>query len=147
MIDPDDFPKVQTAHWKKLPYWIFTPVGLILCGGVALVWYHPDGSPAWAIWANLICQVLAIVLTAVLLGSVASQVVQGPAWLPDSIPHQDNWDALDTDAAHQYSRVHPTLRGHCRSSRDHAISLRGPRPRLARLCRRQNSRGTEAISG
>ena len=68
LINPEDFPKVQTAHWRKLPYWIFTPVGLALCGGVALVWYHPTSSPVWAIWANLICQALAIVLTAILWG-------------------------------------------------------------------------------
>src|SRR5215813_5104314 len=58
LINPEDFPKVQTAHWRKLPYWIFTPVGLALCGGVVLVWYHPSSSPVWAIWANLICQAL-----------------------------------------------------------------------------------------
>src|SRR5262249_12200425 len=68
LINPEDFPKVQTAHWRKLPYWISTPVGLALCGGAALVWYHPTSSPVWAIWANLICQALAIVLTAILLG-------------------------------------------------------------------------------
>jgi len=78
LIDPDDFPKVQTVHWKKLPYWIFTPVGLALCGGVALVWYHPDGSPMWAIWANLICQVLAIVLTAVLWGQWQAKLSKDP---------------------------------------------------------------------
>jgi hypothetical protein len=55
LINAEDFPKVQAAHWRKLPYWIFTSVGLALCGGVALVWYHPTSSPVWAIWANLIC--------------------------------------------------------------------------------------------
>jgi hypothetical protein len=66
LIDTKDFPRVQTMHWRKLPYWIFTPVGLALIGGIALVWYHPSSSPVWAIYANLPCQILAIVLTAFL---------------------------------------------------------------------------------
>src|SRR6516165_6221578 len=105
LVNPEDFPKVQTAHWRKLPYWIFTPVGLALCGGVALVWYHPSSSPVWAIWANLTCQVLAIVLTAIFFWSMASQAVQGPAWLPESVPHEDSCDALDADAAHQRAAI------------------------------------------
>jgi hypothetical protein len=74
----EDFPNVQTAHWRKLPYWIFTPVGSALCGGVALVWYHPVGSPVWAIWANLTCQVLAIVLTAMLWGQWQAKLSKDP---------------------------------------------------------------------
>src|SRR5262249_21367153 len=72
----EDFPKVQTAHWRKLPYWIFTPVALALCGGVALVWYHPTSSPVWAIWANLLCQALAIVVTAILLGQCQAKLAK-----------------------------------------------------------------------
>jgi membrane protein YdbS with pleckstrin-like domain len=65
-------------HWRKLPYWIFMPVGLALCGGVALVWYHPSSSPVWAIWANLACQVLAIVLTAMLWGQWQAKLSKDP---------------------------------------------------------------------
>jgi hypothetical protein len=78
LINPEDFPKVQTAHWRKLPYWIFAPVGLALCGGVALVWYHPSSSPVWAIWANLTCQALAIVLTAILWGQWQAKLSKDP---------------------------------------------------------------------
>ena len=78
LISPEDFPKVQRAHWRKLPYWIFTPVGSALCGAVALVWYHPVGSPVWAIWANLSCQVLAIVLTAMLWGQWQAKLAKDP---------------------------------------------------------------------
>ena len=35
------------------------------------------------------------------LGSMASQAVQGPAWLPESVPHEDSCNALVADAAHQ----------------------------------------------
>jgi len=63
---------------EKLPYGIFTLVGLALCGGVALVWYHPTSSPVWAIWANLICQALAIVLTAILWGQWQAKLSKDP---------------------------------------------------------------------
>jgi hypothetical protein len=78
LIDAKDFPKVQTAHWTKLPYWVFTPVTLSLIGGIALVLYHPVGSPVWAIWGNLVCQVLAIVLTAILWGQWQARLSKDP---------------------------------------------------------------------
>lgn len=39
LISREDFVRIQTAHWRKLPYWIFTPLGLALLGsaGVDLV--------------------------------------------------------------------------------------------------------------
>jgi hypothetical protein len=46
--------------------------------GVALVWYHPTSSPVWAIWANLICQALAIVLTAILWGQWQAKLSKDP---------------------------------------------------------------------
>jgi hypothetical protein len=78
LVDPKDLPKVQMAHWRKLPYWIFLPVGLALSGGTALVWYHPTGSPGWAIWGNLACQTLAIILTAILWGQWQAKLSQDP---------------------------------------------------------------------
>lgn len=63
-----DFHKVQEVHWRKLPYWIFTPVGLALLGSIALIWYHPMGSPNWAIWGVFLCQVVSLVLTAIFWG-------------------------------------------------------------------------------
>ena len=55
LVDPKDFHKIQKVHFKKLPYWIFTPVGLALIGSIILIWYHPLGSPAWAIWGTILC--------------------------------------------------------------------------------------------
>jgi hypothetical protein len=63
-----DFHKIQEVHWKKLPYWIFTPVGLAFIGSIILIWYHPIGSPAWAIWGTLFAQVISLVLTAMFWG-------------------------------------------------------------------------------
>jgi len=56
LVSAKDFPKVQSAHWHKLPYWVFMPLALALAGSIALIWFHPAASPAWAIWGNLACQ-------------------------------------------------------------------------------------------
>lgn len=68
LIDRKDFPRVQRVHWRKLPYWIFAPLGLAFAGSIALIWYHPAGSPAWAIWGNLVLQVASHALTAIFWG-------------------------------------------------------------------------------
>jgi hypothetical protein len=78
LIDPDNFRVVQTTHWRKLRYWIFTPVGAAFIGGILLIWYHPAGSPKWAIWGNLACQLLAIVLTAALWGHWQAKLSKDP---------------------------------------------------------------------
>ena len=68
LIDAKNFHEIQRVHWRKLPYWIFTPIGLALIGGSVLIWYHPASSPLWTIGGALVCQVLSIVLTAILWG-------------------------------------------------------------------------------
>lgn len=70
-LDPKTFRAVQTTHWRKLPYWVFAPVGLSLVGSIALIWYHPAGSPMGAIWGNLVCQLLSHALTAYFVGQMA----------------------------------------------------------------------------
>jgi hypothetical protein len=64
----NDFQKVQETHWKKLPYWIFTPVGLALIGSIILFRYHPVNSPAWAIWGVFLSQAISLILTAIFWG-------------------------------------------------------------------------------
>ena len=64
LVDRATFHRIQATHWRKLPYWIFAPVGVALAGAVALLWYHPPESPAWAIWGGFICQSASLVLTA-----------------------------------------------------------------------------------
>lgn len=49
LLDSKTFAAVQSVHWKKLPYWVFIPVGLSLIGAVALLWYHPSKIPVWEI--------------------------------------------------------------------------------------------------
>jgi hypothetical protein len=53
-------------------------LGLSLLGAIALVWYHPAGSPAWAIWGNLVCQLLAHVLTAIFWGRWQAKLSTDP---------------------------------------------------------------------
>ncbi|MGH6864427.1 MAG: hypothetical protein ACRECN_09230 [Methylocella sp.] len=49
---------MQRVHWRKLPYWTFTPVGLSLLGSIVLIWFHPADSPRWGAWGAVLCQVL-----------------------------------------------------------------------------------------
>ena len=68
LVSAKDFRTVQSAHWSKLPYWVFTPLALALAGSVVLIWFHPAGSPAWAIWGNPACQFASHFLTAIYWG-------------------------------------------------------------------------------
>jgi hypothetical protein len=68
LISPNDFHTVQTVHWRKLPYWVFTPLGLALIGSFVLIRYHPAVAPAWAKWGNLACQLVSHLLTAIFWG-------------------------------------------------------------------------------
>jgi hypothetical protein len=67
-VDARDFRTLQTAHFRKLPYWVFAPLGLALAGTIGLILRHPNGSPGWAIWGNLGAQVVSHVLTAAMWG-------------------------------------------------------------------------------
>jgi hypothetical protein len=80
----DSFHRVQEVHWRKLPYWIFAPVGLAFGGSVVLVFDHPAGSPAWAIWGNLSCQALSHVLTALTWGRWQARLSEDPRG-PESV--------------------------------------------------------------
>ena len=67
-VDKKDFHTVQYKHWKKLPYWVFTPVAVSLAGSILLLTFHPAGSPSWAIYGNISLQILALVLTGMFWG-------------------------------------------------------------------------------
>jgi len=87
LVSRESFPAVQTVHWHKLPYWIFAPVLAALAGGIALIWVHPAQCPVWAIDGALICQILALVLTAMFWGRWQAQLATDPRG-PQS-PHLD----------------------------------------------------------
>ncbi len=79
LVDAKDFHTVQGVHWRKLPYWIFAPFGLALAGSIGLIWIHPGGSPAWAIWGNLCCQLAALLLTGAFWGPWQAKLSKDPA--------------------------------------------------------------------
>lgn len=68
LLDSKIFPAVQAQHWRRLPYWVFIPVGLSFIGAVLLFWYHPGSFPLWQIWAAFLLQLTSHLLTALLWG-------------------------------------------------------------------------------
>ena len=78
LVDAESFHTVQRAHWYKLPYWIFVPIGFALIGGVLLIWYHPANTPSFAIYGALIAQMLALLLTALLWGRWQARLAEDP---------------------------------------------------------------------
>jgi len=78
LVDKKEFPTVQEVHWRKLPYWIFAPVALSAAGAIALIWYHPAGSPAFAILGNIAAQFSSIVLTGLFWGRWQAALSRDP---------------------------------------------------------------------
>jgi len=68
LIPPVAFHIVQNAHWKKLPYWVFIPVGLAFIGSIVLFWYHPPTIPVSGIAIAFSFQFLSHILTALFWG-------------------------------------------------------------------------------
>ena len=83
LVDAKDFPAIQSRHWKKLPYWVFAPLALALAGSISLIFYHPAGSPEWAIWASPASQLLSHGLTAIFWGPWQAQLSRDASG-PDS---------------------------------------------------------------
>ena len=79
LLDPSNFHAVQRVHWQKLPYWVLTPVGLSLLGGIVLIWYHPGNSPLWGVGGAVLCQALSVVLTAGYWGRWQAQLARDPS--------------------------------------------------------------------
>lgn len=79
LVDPKDFHTIQRVHWGKVPYWIFTPLGLAFAGSVALIWFHPAGSPMWGIAGNLALLSSSFVLTAIFWGRWQAKLSQDSA--------------------------------------------------------------------
>jgi hypothetical protein len=67
-LDPKTFSTVQQAHWKKLTYWIFIPVGVSFLGSIGLFKYHPISVPFWLIVTAFLVQLSSHVLTGIFWG-------------------------------------------------------------------------------
>ncbi len=78
LLDQGSFDVVRKTHWKKIPYWVFIPVGAALAGSMALLAYHPAGSPGWALWGNLACQLASHTLTAIFWGPWQAKLSKDP---------------------------------------------------------------------
>ena len=68
ITDSKIFHTVQEIHWKKLPYWVFIPLGIAFLGSIALFWYHPDQIPGWEIAVAFGAQLVSHILTAIFWG-------------------------------------------------------------------------------
>src|SRR5215475_394615 len=68
LIDSASFHAVQSTHWKKLPYWVFIPVGLSFIGSILLSWYHPVQIEMGEIWVAFSTQSLSHILTSIMWG-------------------------------------------------------------------------------
>ncbi len=82
LVDAKDFSTVQSVHWRKLRYWVFTPLALALAGSIALIWLHPEIAPKWAVWGNLAAQLTSHLLTGIFWGpwqAKLSKDERGPA--------------------------------------------------------------------
>jgi hypothetical protein len=88
LLDQHSFSVVRRSHWKKIPYWIFIPVGLALPGSIALIWAHPAGSPAWAIWGTISCQLASHILTAIFWGPWQAKLSLDPAGPKSPLLHR-----------------------------------------------------------
>jgi hypothetical protein len=78
LLDAQSFHRVQSVHWRKLPYWVFAPVALGLIGSLALLWFHPAAGPAWIPWVALTCQLIPHLLTATLWGPWQAKLSRDP---------------------------------------------------------------------
>ena len=78
LIDAGAFHAVQRTHWRKLPYWVFIPVGLSFAGSIALFWYHPDKIAIWEVWAAFATQFLSHILTAISWGPWQARLSKDP---------------------------------------------------------------------
>lgn len=83
LVPAERFRDVHRAHWRALPYWIFAPFGLWIVCTIGLIWYHPSGSPAWAIAGATVGPVLSAVLTGFLWGRWQAMLANDPRG-PDS---------------------------------------------------------------
>ncbi len=78
LISPNDFLRVQKVHWKKLLYWVIIPWSLEIIGSTLLIWYHPAGSPTWAIYGATLCLWLSLILTLFMWGPWQGKLSRDP---------------------------------------------------------------------
>ena len=78
LVGRAEFSRVQSVHWRKLPFWVLIPVGLGFVGSIGLLWFAPAGSPRWGPWSALGCQSAAHILTAITWGPWQAKLSRDP---------------------------------------------------------------------
>lgn len=78
-LDPETFHTIQSIHWRKLPFWIFIPLGMGLAGSIALIWFHPDPIPVSEPWIALALQITSHFLTAIFWGPWQARLSRDPS--------------------------------------------------------------------
>jgi|SRR5882724_7793310 len=68
LLDPNTFHSTQLIHWRKIPFWIFIPLGISFVGSIVLFWYRPDNIPVLETWIAFGLQFLSHFLTAIFWG-------------------------------------------------------------------------------
>lgn len=104
LVNATDFPKVQLAHWHKLPYWVFTPLALALAGSVTLIWYHPAGSPGMGDLGEFSLPTQFAHVDGDLLGPMAVEAGQRPSRPCKPVLGSDIRDALVANRSYQRLR-------------------------------------------
>lgn len=79
LVGRAEFHELQTVHWRKLRYWVLAPLAFAFAGGIALIWVHPAGSPAWGVWGNLGLQAASGILTGLTWGRWQASLARDPA--------------------------------------------------------------------
>src|SRR5699024_2399581 len=55
-------------HWRKLPYFVFAPIAIVLICNIILLWQHPENTPMVLIWVALAFHLLVDVLSGFMWG-------------------------------------------------------------------------------
>ncbi|MDQ4214382.1 hypothetical protein [Microbacterium capsulatum] len=82
------FSEVQSTHWRRLPYWVFSPVALGLILAAVLPWIAPASWPAWGVWGSFVLQVVSLVLTATMWGPWQAKLSKDPRGSESPYLHQ-----------------------------------------------------------
>ncbi len=63
LADADQLYRIRLDYWRKLPYLVFIPIGILFIMTILLVIIHPPSAPPGLLWAALIVQLIINILT------------------------------------------------------------------------------------
>lgn len=107
LLDPATFRTVQAVHWKKLPYWVFAPVGLSLIGAVLLLVGSPGRVARMGHLGQPRVSVAGTHPHSGDVGTMAGGLEPGSGRAQRPVPCQDSAHALGPHRARQRVGRHP----------------------------------------